>query len=131
SGPTGGTISGTPTTVGTSNFTVMVTDTFSQTVTQNLSITVGELLVTLTVSKSGNGSGLVASLPLGIDCGGACQAVFPRNTVVTLTAAPNDFSRFNQWSGIGCSGNGQCILTMDGDKQVDAKFAINLIFGIF
>jgi hypothetical protein len=99
--------------------------------TQDLSLSVTPELITLTVSKSGNGGGRVTSLPIGIDCGGGCQAAFPRNTVVTLTAAPNDTSVFNQWSGPGCSGNGTCSITLDGDKHVDAKFSINLIFGIF
>lgn len=88
-------------------------------------------LVTLSVSKSGRGDGKVFSLPGGIDCGGACQATFPRNTVVTLTAAPNDISVFNQWSGPGCSGDGSCTITMDGDKHINAKFDIDLIFGSF
>jgi hypothetical protein len=50
SGPTGGTISGTPTTRGTSNFTVRVTDSVGQPATQNLSITVGPALSITTTS---------------------------------------------------------------------------------
>jgi endoglucanase len=52
-------------------------------------------LVTLTVSTSGRGGGRVTSLPIGISCGDICQATFPRNTVVTLAAAPDDFSAFD------------------------------------
>jgi hypothetical protein len=88
-------------------------------------------LVTLTVSKSGRGDGRVTSLPIGIDCGGGCQATFPRNTVLTLTAAPNDISVFDGWRGSGCNGNGTCTITMDGNKNVDANFDLNLIIGTF
>jgi hypothetical protein len=88
-------------------------------------------LVTLTVTKSGRGDGAVTSLPVGIDCGGGCQATFPRNTVVTLTARSNDTSVFDEWRGSGCNGDGTCTITMDRDKHVDANFDINLIFGSF
>jgi hypothetical protein len=50
SGPTGGTISGTPTTRGTSSFTVRVTDSVGQTATRNLSITVSPALSITTTS---------------------------------------------------------------------------------
>jgi hypothetical protein len=68
----------------------------------------------------------VTSTPPGIDCGGACTATFPRNTVVTLTASPAILSVFDDWSGSGCNGDGPCTITMDGDKTVEAEF--DLIF---
>ena len=40
----------------------------------------------LSVTLAGSGAGAVASAPAGIDCGVACDARFPRDTVVTLTA---------------------------------------------
>jgi len=43
---------------------------------------------TLTVSKSGTGSGMVTSSPAGIDCGSTCSYAFAYNTVVTLTPLP-------------------------------------------
>ena len=43
---------------------------------------------TLTVSKSGNGSGTVTSNPAALDCGGTCSADFSYNATVTLTATP-------------------------------------------
>jgi hypothetical protein len=100
-----------------------------QTVTAQFDLTPD--LVTLIVSKSGRGDGRVTSLPIGIDCGGGCQALFPRNTVVTLTAASNDISVFDGWRGSGCNGNGACTITMDGNKSVDANFDLNLIIGTF
>ena len=68
-----------------------------QTVSAQFDLTID--LVTLSVSKSGRGDGRVTSLPIGIDYGGGCQATFPRNTVVTLTAAPNDISVFGWVEG--------------------------------
>jgi len=43
---------------------------------------------TLTVNKSGNGSGTVTSNPAGINCGTACSANFTSGASVTLTATP-------------------------------------------
>ena len=54
SGPTGGTISGTPSSGGPSNFTVRVTDSLGQTDTQNLSITVTPFSITTTSLPDGS-----------------------------------------------------------------------------
>ena len=40
---------------------------------------------------------------------------------VTVTATPASGYTFSGWSG-DCSGNGSCVVTMDGDKSVTAKF---------
>ena len=76
---------------------------------------------TLTVSKSGTGSGTVTSNPAGIDCGSTCSHDFANNTIVTLTAAPISPSNFGGWSG-ACSGMGACTLTMDSAQSVTANF---------
>ncbi|MFZ4707603.1 MAG: MopE-related protein, partial [Bacteroidales bacterium] len=60
----------------------------------------------LTVSKTGNGTGVVSSTPLGIFCGGTCSASFSSGTMVTLTATADAGCTFNGWSGGGCSGTG-------------------------
>ena len=39
---------------------------------------------TLTVSKSGTGTGTVSSMPVGIACGNTCSAIFDSGTVITL-----------------------------------------------
>src|SRR5438093_79780 len=44
------------------------------------------LLQTLSVTRSGSGTGTVTSEPAGIDCGGTCSADFDDGTLVTLTA---------------------------------------------
>src|SRR5438105_421780 len=67
---------------------------------------------TLTVTKSGNGGGSVASDTAGIDCGATCSADFGASTVVTLTPTPAADSVFTGWHG-DCSGTGTCQVTMD------------------
>ena len=76
----------------------------------------------LTVNKTGTGSGVVTSIPSGIDCGAACSYSFPNNTVVTLTAAPSAGSTFGGWSGAGCSGTGTCQVTVTMATTVTATF---------
>ena len=78
----------------------------------------------LTVSKSGNGSGSVTSSPAGIDCGGTCTAWFASGSSVTLTATPASGSTFTGWSGGGCSGTGVCMVTMDAATSVTADFTL-------
>ncbi len=78
---------------------------------------------TLTVSKSGTGSGTVTSAPGGINCGGTCSAPFDNGTGVTLTAAPVGGSTFTGWSGGGCSGTGTCAVTLTTNTTVTATFA--------
>ena len=78
-------------------------------------------IYTLTVSKSGSGSGTVTSDPVGINCGSDCTENYPAGTVVTLTAAPSLGSSFTGWGG-ACSGTGTCVLTMDDSHSVTATF---------
>ena len=77
---------------------------------------------TLTVSKTGAGSGAVSSVPAGIDCGGTCSALFGDSTQVTLTAAPAAGSRFDGWQG-DCTGAGTCTVTLAGDRNATAVFS--------
>ena len=76
----------------------------------------------LTVTKTGTGSGTVTSVPAGIDCGSVCDHTYAENTVVTLKAATVFHSVFSGWSGGGCSGTGSCIVTMDKAVSVTAIF---------
>jgi uncharacterized delta-60 repeat protein len=75
---------------------------------------------TLTVAKTGGGSGSVTSSPNGIDCGATCSASFASGPV-TLTATPSAGSSFAGWSG-ECSGTGTCTLSMSGDQTATARF---------
>jgi uncharacterized repeat protein (TIGR03803 family) len=76
---------------------------------------------TLSVSKSGGGSGTVTSTPQGIDCGATCIASFAPGTQVTLTATAASGSQFAGWGG-ACSGTGTCTLTMNSSQNVAANF---------
>jgi hypothetical protein len=95
--------------------------------TENLVLKWGRLdgFSLLVGTNSGAGLGTVtSSTPAGaIDCPPQCQAVFDPGTAVTLNAQP-DFAgyRFDGWSGEGCSGTGNCTVTMDAAKRVAARF---------
>jgi hypothetical protein len=79
---------------------------------------------TLTVQKSGAGSGTVTSSPAGISCGSTCSASFASGSTVTLTATPASGSTFTGWSGGGCSGTGTCQVTLSASTTVTATFAV-------
>jgi hypothetical protein len=74
---------------------------------------------TLTVSRLG--SGVVASVAGGIDCGAACQAWFDDGTSVRLRATPAPRQSFAGWSG-PCSGTDDCLVTLTQDTLAVATF---------
>jgi len=78
---------------------------------------------TLTVHKTGAGTGGVTSVPAGIACGTDCSESYAAGTGVTLTAAADEDANFSGWSG-ACSGSGACTLTMDADRTVTAGFVL-------
>ena len=80
-------------------------------------------MATLTVSRSGGGSGIVTSNPSGIDCGTTCILSFPRSSMVTLTATAAGGSTFDDWNGGGCNGNGACMVDMNQNRSVTARFS--------
>ena len=89
----------------------------------NVSITATFVQVLpLTVNIGGSGAGRVTSSPAGTDCTATCTADHETGTTVTLTAAPEVWSRFAGWSGGGCSGFGACEVSMDAAKSVTATF---------
>jgi Divergent InlB B-repeat domain/PASTA domain/WD40-like Beta Propeller Repeat len=95
------------------------------TMSQAVSVTASFALVpeTLTVTKAGGGSGVVASTTPGISCGSTCSHAFDYRTSVMLTATPSAGSRFVGWSG-ACSGTGVCNVTMSAARSVKASFAL-------
>ncbi|GEM_PF-3058233 len=98
----------------------------------------------LTVYLPSNNSpspGTVTSLPDGINCNNSnffgylgCFYIFPRGTVVTLTAHPNANSFLVDWEGDGTVCNpptSTCTVTLDGNRSVGARYSpqatLNLI----
>ena len=82
------------------------------------------VLLLLTVTRSGVGSGTVTSSPAGIECGATCSATVPIGSSVTLTAVPATGSAFFGWSG-GCAGTTTtCTLQMTAATSVSAEFSL-------
>ena len=80
---------------------------------------------TLTVNKSGTGSGTVTSNPAGISCGSDCMEDYTYGTVVTLTATPSYVgTTFGGWGGdcTSCGKNITCAITLNADKTCTATF---------
>ena len=82
------------------------------------------VLRTLTVAKSGTGTGTVNTSPAGISCGSTCSATYASGTSVALSATPNTGSTFTGWSG-ACSGTSGCALVLDANKSATATFALS------
>ncbi|HIH09297.1 MAG TPA: hypothetical protein HA254_01365, partial [Candidatus Diapherotrites archaeon] len=86
----------------------------------------------LSVTLTGTSTGRIESSTGGIGCTsgtGTCSANYPAGTTVVLTpyafGAPNNTSfsdNFRGWSGAGCTGNGECFVTMTGDTSVTASY---------
>jgi len=79
---------------------------------------------TLTVVKSGTGTGTVTSSPAGIICGDDCSETYSKVTKVKLTAKADTSSIFSGWSGGGCSGTKTCSVKVDSAVTVTADFAL-------
>jgi sugar lactone lactonase YvrE len=79
-------------------------------------------LATLTISTIGSGSGIVTSVPAGINCGATCSASFTFAQVVTLTATPAAGSNFAGWSGDADCTDGS--VTMSAALHCIARFTL-------
>jgi Tol biopolymer transport system component len=86
-------------------------------------VTAGDIKVSLTVNKAGNGRGVIKSDPNGIVCGKTCNADFDLDSLVTLTAHAHEEDKFQRWGG-ACANvkTSSCIVTMDASKTVSAIF---------
>jgi len=75
----------------------------------------GSLQYTLSINKSGTGTGTVSNSPAG--------TTFNSGTVVTLIATPAANSTFGRWSG-ACAGSSSCMVTMNSNTSVTATFSL-------
>jgi hypothetical protein len=87
-------------------------------------IGVGGSSSALNVTIGGSGTGMVVSTPAAIACNSSCSSTFDAGSAVTLVATPTPPATFAGWSG-DCTGMGNCLLTMDGNKAVIASFAVD------
>ena len=78
---------------------------------------------TLSVTKSGTGTGTVASSPAGINCGADCLKTYSSGTTVTLTATASAGSTFTSLSGCDSSTGNTCTVTMNSAKGVTVTFS--------
>lgn len=76
----------------------------------------------LLVDTSGNGSGQVTSIPVGILCPDDCSHVYVPDTVVTLTATSGVSSTFVGWSGDLISNVNPLSLTVMSHTVITATF---------
>lgn len=83
----------------------------------------GNCVVPLNVTRSGNGAGIVTSVPGGVACGNDCSESYAFGTAVTLTASPSAGSTFSGWTGACTGASATCAMTMTAAKSVNAAFA--------
>ncbi|MBV5307888.1 DUF1566 domain-containing protein [Chromatium okenii] len=76
----------------------------------------------LTVKKTGTGSGSITSADNQINCGTACAADFGSGSNVILTAKPASGSAFSGWSGACSNTTGTCTVKMSDAQTVTANF---------
>lgn len=80
----------------------------------------GTTSTTLTVSRSGQGA--VTSNDSKINCPDTCSASYSSSAVVVLSASPATNYTFTGWTGGGCSGTGNCTVSLSSSKTVAAAF---------
>src|SRR5471030_1010452 len=82
-------------------------------------VTPTAILHKLTVTAATGGA--VVSTPAGITCPGTCSASFQEGSKVGLAATAASGFTFTGWNG-ACTGADDCVVTLDGDSAVKAKF---------
>lgn len=78
----------------------------------------------LNISKIGQGQVVGVSDPAQteINCGAICSVSYEDGTTVTLTAIPDNGRVFAGWSGACDTMEKQCVVKIDGTKNVRARF---------
>jgi len=110
-----GFLTGTPTRNGNWRVGVCVIDIIGASDCGTADVRVIPRKATLRVVNTGDGHGQVHLEPA------SDEWMYDYGTVVTITPLPDGSSSFGGWGG-ECSGTGECVVTMDGDKRVDVKF---------
>ena len=78
----------------------------------------------VTVEIDGNGEGMVASMPPGIDCPSDCSEDFENNTSVVLMPFPGSASNFFGWrADCASAGAGDCQFNIDQPARAIAIFS--------
>ena len=120
--PAGGSEQRTGMVQGTYNFIITCSKAGTPDATDSVDVVVSPVnQFSLTVSKSGTGSGTITSAPAGISCGADCAESYASGTSVTLSQAATAGSTFAGWSG-ACSGVGACTVSMTQARAVTATF---------
>ena len=88
-----------------------------------LSIIGGGTTYTLTVQKSGTGSGTVTGT--NINCGSDCSESYTSGTSVSLNAVASTGSSFIGWTGCTSVSGTTCNVSMNADKTVTATFNLS------
>lgn len=90
---------------------------------------------TVTIHKSGSGTGTVTGAAGAINCGtgaGCIDANVPYGTTITLSAATSVDSNFAGWAGVsGCGAATSCMLTVTGDITATATFTLKTVHVTF
>jgi vibriolysin len=114
-------LSGVPSAIGNFSLVTKVTDKYGVSAIRSYSFSVVESAVRyLNYIWEGSGGGTVTISP-GMTCSANCSVGGAAGRQVTLSATPDADSVFTGWSG-ACAGTGNCIVTMNVSKQVNARF---------
>lgn len=79
---------------------------------------------TVPLSVSISGSGTVTTSSGAINCPGDCGESYTLGSMVTLKAVAATAYIFSGWSGGGCSGTGDCSVTLSAPRAVQATFSV-------
>jgi uncharacterized protein YjdB len=80
---------------------------------------------TLSLSRTGSGTGTVTSNPTGISCGADCSEGYASGTTVELSQSPATGSSFVSWTGCTSTNGLLCIVNMTQARSVTASFILN------
>lgn len=85
-------------------------------------------VLTVTVNFAGTGGGSTTSTVTNLNCTSpsSCQAAVDYGTQITITPTANAESLFGSWASspvaAGCSGSGDCVITVTSDTTATATF---------